>query len=192
MAANKYIHRNDVHDNSMSSLMTPVSLVEYGLRREHYGEGMLAITPEGALTGGASQKYPHMQKLVLANRKKEGKSFRERLEEIDPKRELPIPPLAGSAEPLPPPSRYRKDLPHRGKVVGNVGVSRIGMLPHQPDTEFALHGVVGTSNPHSGYIFPAGDRSETVSKDTLIDRVAYRITNVSFIRTLALQRIYFS
>lgn len=174
-----YVHRNDVHDNSMSALMTPVSLVEYAIRREHYGEGMLVVTNEGALTGGATQKYPHVQKQVLANRKKENKTFRQRMDEIDPKKELPQVPLPGSAEALKPPSRYRKDLPKSGKVIGNVGVSRIGMLPHQPDTDLALHGIVGTANPHSPYIFLQGDRSQTVMADTLLDRQAYRITNVS-------------
>jgi len=60
-----YIHREDVHDNSMSSLHTPVSLIEYGLRREAFGEGMLAITDEGCLTAGAAQKYPARQREFL-------------------------------------------------------------------------------------------------------------------------------
>ena len=68
----QYIHRNDVHDNSMTSLHTPVSLVEYAIRREHFGEGMLAVTGEGSLTGGATQKYPHLQKQFLKDRKKLG------------------------------------------------------------------------------------------------------------------------
>ena len=73
-AAKGFIHREDVHDSSMSSLHTPVSLIEYGLRREAFGEGMLAITDEGCLTSGAAQKYPARQRAFLDQRAREAKT----------------------------------------------------------------------------------------------------------------------
>ena len=69
--AGKYIQRDFVHDNSMSSLLTPVSLTEYAIRREHFGEGMLGITDAGLLTAGAGQKYGHYQKNLLERIAKE-------------------------------------------------------------------------------------------------------------------------
>lgn len=164
MAA-QYISHEAAHDNSMSTLHTPVSLVEYALRREAFGEGMLAVTKEGALTAGATQKYPHLQKKVLAMRKELG-SFRSRMLEIDPPIDIPNPPLTHSAAPLKPPSRWQD-----ANIPANIGVRRRGK-----GEAYSLHGELGTGNDYSAYVFKEGDRSH-VFEQTLPDRLASRITN---------------
>lgn len=162
----QYIHREAAHDNSMSSLLTPVSLTEYGLRREAFGEGMLSITDEGLLTAGATQKYGRRQ-LELLQRRRSYPSVQERLNQIDPPMKFTIPPLTPSAAPLYPPSRWKDPL-----VPGNVGISK-----KRNGEAYSLHGELGTGNPYSSYVFKAGDREETVFADTLVNRVEKRVTN---------------
>mmetsp|Transcript_25717 Transcript_25717/g.64816 ORF Transcript_25717/g.64816 Transcript_25717/m.64816 type:complete len:361 (+) Transcript_25717:1206-2288(+) len=162
----KYVHRDAVYDSSMSSLLTPVSLIEYGLRREAFGEGMLAITDEGVLTAGAAQKYPARQKAFLDYRKSLP-SLQERLRQIAPPHEPQNPPLTPSAAPLYPPSRWKDS-----QIPGNIGVSH-----SRKGENYSLHGNLGTGNPYSSYVFKAGDREETVFSDTLINRAEKRVTN---------------
>eukprot|EP00397_Hematodinium_sp_SG-2012_P024644 GEMP01025680.1.p1 GENE.GEMP01025680.1~~GEMP01025680.1.p1 ORF type:complete len:323 (+),score=51.24 GEMP01025680.1:104-970(+) len=57
--------REFVHYYSMSSLHTPVSLTEYAIRREKFGEGCLGVRREGLLGDSAGQKYNHLQKAIL-------------------------------------------------------------------------------------------------------------------------------
>jgi len=166
MSGSNYIHREEVHDTSMSSLVTPTSLIEAALRREAFGEGMLAITAEGCLTAGATQKYPSVQRQFLEERKNYP-PLQQRLLEIDPPRYVPIPPLTPSAAPLYPPSRWKDS-----NIPGNIGVSH-----KRKGENYSLHGNLGTGNPYSSYIFKAGDREETTFSDTLINRVEKRVTN---------------
>lgn len=57
MAQNWAKWRDKQYDNSASSLHTPLSLLEYALRRDAFGEGMLAVTAEGLMSSAADQKY---------------------------------------------------------------------------------------------------------------------------------------
>ncbi|CAD7929114.1 unnamed protein product [Amoebophrya sp. A120] len=163
---NQPVHRDAVYDTSMSSLLTPVSLIEYGLRREAFGEGMLAITDEGVLTAGAAQKYPARQKAFLEYRRSLP-SLQTRLRQIAPPREIANPPLTPSAAPLYPPSRWQD-----AQIPGNVGVSH-----KRKGSNYSLHGNLGTGNPYSSYVFKAGNREDTVFSDTLINRAEKRVTN---------------
>ncbi|CAD7924649.1 unnamed protein product [Amoebophrya sp. A25] len=158
--------REAVYDTSMSSLLTPPSLIEYGLRREAFGEGMLAITDEGVLTAGAAQKYPARQKAFLDYRKTLP-PVHERLLQISPPIAVHNPPLTASAAPLYPPSRWKD-----AAMPGNIGVSH-----SRKGAAYSLHGNLGTGNPYSSYVFKAGNRDETVFSDTLINRQEKRVTN---------------
>lgn len=57
--------REFVHHYSMSSLHMPVSMTEYAIRREKFGEGKLCVRREGLLGDSAGQKYRHLQTQVV-------------------------------------------------------------------------------------------------------------------------------
>lgn len=59
--------RDAVHFGSMSSLHMPTSMIEIQIRRDKFGEGVLAVTQEGLLGDSAGQKYSHLQKKVVAD-----------------------------------------------------------------------------------------------------------------------------
>jgi len=57
--------REFAHYYSMSSLHTPISLTEYAIRREKFGEGKLCVRREGLLGDSAGQKYRNLQQDLI-------------------------------------------------------------------------------------------------------------------------------
>lgn len=181
-----------VNEMSMSSLHPPTSLIEYAIRRELYGEGLLAVKKDALLTASVAGKYPHLQKAYLKQLDEE-KAEKQRADALALARSeslggLPL----NSGRPTTRNTLSACTLPATASTAlgaaGQQALKKVG-----PHLRGGLHGNLGTGNNVS-HSFPAhhpGERNAQpplqVPKRSFMENLALRLTpeERKLVRTLA-------